>query len=193
MLRAIREIQPQWIVGENVFGFVNWSGGLVFDQVQADLEAEGYEVQPYVLPACAVNAPHRRDRVWIVAHNTMRIRTSEVDGWKKYQQNNGNKFWPKSGTNGFKWFITDTHDTGYQRDREQSFTEREKSLGSRPGRWDNFPTQSPLRGRNDGLSDRLVGITFPKWRNESIKAMGNAIVPQVAYQIFKAIEQYNNQ
>ncbi|NBW23321.1 MAG: DNA (cytosine-5-)-methyltransferase, partial [Caulobacteraceae bacterium] len=67
MLRAIREIQPTWIVGENVLGIVNWNGGLVFEEVQADLEAEGYEVQPYVLPAAAVNAPHRRDRVWFVA------------------------------------------------------------------------------------------------------------------------------
>jgi DNA (cytosine-5)-methyltransferase 1 len=71
MLRAIREIQPKWIVGENVFGLVNWNGGLVFDEVQADLEAEGYEVQPYILPACAVNAPHRRDRVWFVAYSNM--------------------------------------------------------------------------------------------------------------------------
>jgi len=67
MLRAIREIQPRWVVGENVLGLVNWSGGLVFHEVQADLEAEGYEVQPYVLPAVSVNAPHRRDRVWFVA------------------------------------------------------------------------------------------------------------------------------
>lgn len=63
MLRAIREIQPRWVVGENVFGITNWNGGMVFDEVQADLEAEGYEVQPFILPACAVNAPHRRDRV----------------------------------------------------------------------------------------------------------------------------------
>jgi DNA (cytosine-5)-methyltransferase 1 len=68
MLRAIREIQPPYVVGENVFGLINWNGGLVFDEVQADLEAEGYEVWPYVLPACAVNAPHRRDRVWFVAY-----------------------------------------------------------------------------------------------------------------------------
>jgi DNA (cytosine-5)-methyltransferase 1 len=69
MLRAIREIQPRWVVGENVFGLVNWSGGMVFHEVQADLEAEGYEVQPYVLPAVSVNAPHRRDRVWFVAYS----------------------------------------------------------------------------------------------------------------------------
>ena len=70
MLRAIEEIQPRWVVGENVLGLVNWSGGLVFHEVQADLEAAGYEVWPYVLPAASVNAPHRRDRVWFVAYAT---------------------------------------------------------------------------------------------------------------------------
>ena len=62
MLRAIRELAPRWVVGENVFGIVNWSEGLVFEQVCADLENEGYEVQPYLIPACAVDAPHRRDK-----------------------------------------------------------------------------------------------------------------------------------
>jgi len=71
MLRAIKEISPRWIVGENVPGIVSWSNGLVFEQVQADLEAEGYEVQPVILPACAVNAPHRRDRVWFIANSTI--------------------------------------------------------------------------------------------------------------------------
>jgi site-specific DNA-cytosine methylase len=69
MLRCIREVKPRWVIGENVLGLVNWSGGLVFHEVQADLEAEGYEVFPYVLPAVSVNAPHRRDRVWFVAHS----------------------------------------------------------------------------------------------------------------------------
>jgi DNA (cytosine-5)-methyltransferase 1 len=55
--------------------------------------------------------------------------------------------------------------------------------------WDNFPTQSPICSGDDGFSIELDGITFSKWRNESIKAYGNAIVPQVAYQIFKAIEK----
>jgi DNA (cytosine-5)-methyltransferase 1 len=63
------------------------------------------------------------------------------------------------------------------------------SNGSRE--WEAFPTVSPICDGNDGISDRLDSITFPKWRNESIKAGGNAIVPQVVYQIFKAIEQYN--
>jgi DNA (cytosine-5)-methyltransferase 1 len=74
MLRCISEVQPRWVVGENVLGLVNWSGGLVFEEVQSDLEAQGYEIQPYILPAAAKNAPHRRDRVWFVANrNDTRI------------------------------------------------------------------------------------------------------------------------
>lgn len=69
MLRAIREIQPTYVVGENVYGIVNWDGGLVFDEVQTQLEAQGFEIIPVILPACAVNAPHRRDRVWFVAYS----------------------------------------------------------------------------------------------------------------------------
>jgi DNA (cytosine-5)-methyltransferase 1 len=56
--------------------------------------------------------------------------------------------------------------------------------------WDSFPSVSPICTGDDGLSSRLDGITFSKWRNESIKAAGNAIVPQVALQIFKTIQQY---
>ena len=69
MLRIIREVSPEWVVGENVFGLVNWNGGLVFDEVQSDLDTAGYEVQPFILPACGVNAPHKRERVWFVAHS----------------------------------------------------------------------------------------------------------------------------
>lgn len=68
MLRVIREVAPRWVVGENVYGILNWGDGLVFDSVCADLENEGYEVQPYILPACGVNAPHQRKRVWFVAY-----------------------------------------------------------------------------------------------------------------------------
>ena len=54
MLRAISEIKPTYVVGENVRGLTNWSGGLVFEEVCVDLESQGYEVQPILLPACAV-------------------------------------------------------------------------------------------------------------------------------------------
>jgi DNA (cytosine-5)-methyltransferase 1 len=68
MLGVIRTVRPRWVVGENVYGIVNWSEGMVFDTVCSDLEAAGYEVQPYIIPACGVGAPHRRDRCWFVAH-----------------------------------------------------------------------------------------------------------------------------
>ena len=67
-LELFGEIRPRWIVGENVPGIVDWSEGLVFEQVCSDMENEGYEVQPFVLPACGVNAPHKRNRIWFVAH-----------------------------------------------------------------------------------------------------------------------------
>jgi DNA (cytosine-5)-methyltransferase 1 len=66
MLRVISELKPAFVIGENVSGIVN----MALDQVLADLEAEGYATMPFIIPACAVNAPHRRDRVWIIAYAT---------------------------------------------------------------------------------------------------------------------------
>ena len=195
MLRAIREIQPSWIVGENVFGIVNWSAGLVFDEVQADLEAEGYEVQAYVLPAAAVNAPHRRDRVWFVAYcEANKLAQSErTNQWQEHQQNNRNKVRSAFDSNGSFRPAANTNVPGCQTEREQreSATQGKRVVYS-GGWWERFPTQSPICSRNDGLSSRLDGTTFSKWRNESIKAGGNAIVPQVALQIFKSIADYED-
>jgi len=286
MLRTIREIQPRWVVGENVLGLVNWNGGLVFEEVQADLEAEGYEVQPFILPAASVNAPHKRDRVWFVAYSDNKGRSSgsgqvqETNGeipkrdndakpcdtsngvtpdTDKFTNNNepnccsNSKTFDKGGQEGkglLSRFIdgrncqnddaTDTDHNGYattengqglgegndrnktgqndaiefegravsdgvttdtkskgswgelqQRQGEGQFG-RQNSRNEHIPNWDNFPTQSPICSRNDGLPTELDGITFSKWRNESIKAGGNAIVPQVVYQIFKAINEYEN-
>jgi DNA (cytosine-5)-methyltransferase 1 len=206
MLRAIREIQPRWIVGENVLGLVNWNGGMVFEEVQADLEAEGYEVQPYVLPAAAVGScPHRRDRVWFVAYaDKCATRSSRSSGSIKSDRcknHDESSEWGKSSElnircNEFLWDALHTNGTSEQGEyigqkREGKFNGPDSRNGI--GDWDNFPTVSPICSRNDGLSNRLDGITFSKWRNESIKAGGNAIVPQVVFQIFKAIELYGIQ
>ena len=64
MLAAIATVKPAWIVGENVTGIIR----MELDRVLADLEAQGYAALPIVIPACAVDAKHRRDRVWIVAN-----------------------------------------------------------------------------------------------------------------------------
>lgn len=191
MLRCIKEIKPRWIIGENVRGLVNWNGGMVFHEVYDDLEREGYEVQSFLVPAASVNAPHRRDRIWFVAYSNNK---GGDNGFVQVQGENGEvSQWYNNAqscdTN--TQFIADTQSKRLQgmRGKEGRFAE----LCSRQYEskyWENFPTVSPICNGDDGLSDRLDNITFPKWRNESIKAGGNAIVPQVAYQIFKTIEQY---
>ena len=70
MLRVIKEFKPRWVIAENVRGILSTEGGVVFEQVCLGMEKEGYAVQAFVIPAVAVNAPHRRDRVWIVAHSS---------------------------------------------------------------------------------------------------------------------------
>ena len=184
MLRAIREIQPSWVVGENVRGLTNWNGGLVFDEVQTELEAEGYEVLPFLLPACAVNAPHRRDRIWFIAYSNG-IGRIQTERWRNRESIKLDKI---SETR----IATNTNKIGLQSKMENGklgrglrFTECNKRNA-----WHTFPSVPPICGADDGLPKELDGITFSKWRNESIKAYGNAIVPQVAYQIFKSICQY---
>lgn len=205
MLRVIREISPKWIVGENVFGIVNWSGGLVFEEVQADLEREGYEVQSYILPAAGVDAPHKRDRVWFVAYSNRgryssgREQISEENGIQgERREEVGSRFVNRAGVPRF--VASNTSHTRLQGSEEfRSVGE----FGKKPDQqfagcffstWQNFPTQSPVCFGNDGISSRLdtTTISFPKWRNESIKAAGNAVVPQVVLQIFKAIQDYEN-
>ena len=216
MLRAIREIQPGYVVGENVRGLTNWNGGLVFDEVQADLEAEGYEVLPFLLPAAGVNAPHRRDRIWFIAH-------SNGDGSKRNQEfKKGHEhFTGRSAFGELNPYVSSgvTADTSCQGfpinpcgEIGSVSSKIKQSLGSElsgiyatPNGWKDFPTQPPVCKRNDGLSSGLADWPVPsksgtrilkgkqvygRWRKESIKALGNAIVPQVAFQLFKAIEQY---
>ena len=226
MLRAIHEIKPKYIVGENVFGLLNWNGGMVFDEVHSDLESEGYAVQAVVIPAAAVNAPHGRDRVWFVATNTKGIINEEQSGknskWgNRFIGNNGpNRDATNSNSDGFHECnnndeintsegrfdaqcntntsnvhgdASNTRSIGLQRKGESTQLEGGRlgfdNTQNNKTTWDNFPTESPICGGDDGLPTELDGITFSKWRNESIKAYGNAIVPQVAYEIFKAIQR----
>jgi DNA (cytosine-5)-methyltransferase 1 len=192
MLRVIRECSPRWVVGENVRGLVNWSGGLVFEEVCADLEAHGYSVQPFILPACAVNAPHRRDRVWFVAKNTLRVGCVhgefEQEGTEFRKQRNVSAR-SCDGVRVQKGVAPDTVRPGGRQDNRHRESGQPNQASAEP-EWTNFPTQYPLCGGDDGLPRELDGITFPKWRRESIKAYGNAIVPQLALRIFEAIQEY---
>jgi DNA (cytosine-5)-methyltransferase 1 len=162
MLRAIREIKPRYVVGENVRGLLSWNGGLVFDEVQTDLENEGFEVIPFILPAASVNAPHKRDRVWFVAH---------------------------ANDKGGRGELGDIPKANGEVSQRNEDTEPSNANQSDVTDWDSFPSQPPVLCGDDGIPRELDGITFPKWRKESIKGYGNAIVPQVVYPIFKAIER----
>lgn len=322
MLRAIREIKPTWVVGENVGGIVSMvqpgsetkvgvQGSLfgeddglyeasqqyVVETVCQDLEREGYSVQPVLVPACAVGAPHRRDRVFFISRLGA-IRSSEdsigfrCQGFSAERQSNIGRFrQPGSGdSRGLcvsEKIASDPHgradcgkpgadevSCGEERiserdkvresdksadvrpgllglaansecsggDKVDNEVQQEKSDGIRPygkgpkrdaahpggeglsaervegrdgqkewlashrcpgessnydwgtpftDRWRDFPTVSPIHRGNDGLPFDVddLAIPYTRWRQESIKAYGNAIVPQVIYEIFKAIEK----
>ncbi len=78
MFRIIQELKPRWVIGENVKGLVNLQDGMVFETVCTDLEGEGYEVRAFNIPAAGVGAPHRRERIWIVAHAKRYNKTDEI-------------------------------------------------------------------------------------------------------------------
>jgi DNA (cytosine-5)-methyltransferase 1 len=198
MLRAIKEIKPRWVIGENVRGLVSWEGGLVFDEVCSDLEREGYEVQPVLIPAAAKNAPHKRERVWFIAYSKLHEnrytnngggKQEEGDLWRGEKSNVPDSFYSDgipSNTDGLG--SSRRHSQNFRKVRqEEQFETQYCSKG-----WEGFPASPCVRGGDDGLSHELDSITIPKWCRESIKAYGNAIVPQVAFELFKTIELFEN-
>lgn len=242
MLRATREIQPRWIVGENVRGLTSWSDGLVFEEVCADLENEGYKVLPVVLPAAGVDAPHRRERIWFIAHAVSdghwserfgkdRCPERETKGLKNKRQRvryesrrnvetgitpDSNEFDRRGGAgrqngseinNSCKGTFTDSSIAGCEK-RDIAPEPEPKRHCSRicaqdADYWQNFPTQSPVCIGDDGLPAGLDATALfgkpckpaharlaAKWRNETIKAVGNAVVPQVVLQLFETIDLY---
>lgn len=222
MLRVIGEVQPPYIVGENVYGLVNWSGGLVFNEVQSDLENKGYEVAPVILPACAVNAPHRRDRIWFVAYSDSNRKSIKSlndcervgqlgasanssskrvggswggrdasrellqEGEREQSQlvdqrtgctgiianasDDGHTFEGRSRVRNERRILQEEHENGCE-------SVRRGDTSSEPNDWGVFPTQSAVCRRDDGIPNRV----------DRIKSLGNAIVPQVAFEIFKAL------
>ena len=309
-LRAIREIQPSWFVGENVTGLLSMvqpgedvkmgrtddlfeenyiyrkEQRFTLDEICEGLERAGYAVQPFVIPACAVGAPHRRDRVWIVARlaadtdsdrqrhgqgeqepivecertpdnsngrkkglvaDTLRTGRQELNAaaeprealladsesdarrlaahadeyghtpcWEgKGAESGGRRHVPQpcerrdeaeraDGLPRLQRSAADTRSCGrYACELHNGELEKPQQAARRAQQplgtdcpqdwWRDFPTQSPVCSRDDELSARLAGITFPRWRTEAIKALGNAWVPAVAYEIFRAIAQVDNE
>lgn len=317
MLRVIDEVRPTWVIGENVAGITTMvescevtdlgSEASLFEEnngvhrfrsehtftierICRDLESKGYSVQPMLIPACAVGAPHRRDRVFILAHNasdtdnntdvrkpgkhesesreeriqernevqgaacdTERMRLeydmdrgaegsmspaerergqnsiseqvqfSETESGRgassdshSYRGNEIHQYLQSKQPDGAELVsngrirnVADTIRERLERQDESRSSEGGERMylwrdftgccgaygeGLRPEeRWANFPTVSPVHRGNDGIPFDVdyLSIPFSKWRNESLKAYGNAIVPQVMYRIFQCIEQLN--
>ena len=95
MFRVIKEVKPTFIIAENVRGIINIQNGMVFETVCSDLEAEGFEVQSFIIPAAGVGAPHKRERVWIVGYSKhngsltskIRGRNKETNAGSQERQN----------------------------------------------------------------------------------------------------------
>ena len=295
MFRCIDQVQPDYVVAENVAGILTMveqgevsevaSSADLFDSLNDirgyrlretftlqricdDLESHGYSVQPVLIPACAVGAPHRRDRVFIIGHRNATDTgscgqsASEQQGeraGKAVQQQAREQSFDWTCGQGASYAPTDTVGSGTgtpgasgstqsnwsDKDKQQSQRratpqwsdrfyailrhatntdnrhpqergniggsmgkENRRQTSGRRGdgglqdvqgcgyarcgeRWEGFPTVSPVHRGNDGLPFRMDDLTLPfgKWRTESLKAYGNAIVPQVMYEIFRAIEQ----
>jgi DNA (cytosine-5)-methyltransferase 1 len=245
--RIIREIQPAYVVGENVAGLVSMDDGRVLDGILLDLESEGYSTEQFIIPACSVGAWHRRARIWITAYrdsscpdphgigsyrqekqqqgetefrdeqirnpeglgkdvahtDNKRIRlscgrsgegiNSEMAGGRDHKRGIGRNVNLQSGKSpNMEKDVSNPNCQGFQTFREQGRLQEEKrkarsssERGGMLGReWsESWWKSEPNVGRVvNGISNRV----------DRIKGLGNAIVPQVAYEIFKAIEAIND-
>lgn len=220
MLRIIDEIRPTWVVGENVAGILSMvqpgvslevamQTGLakenqeiiteheyVVETICKDIERIGYSIQPFIIPACSTGALHRRNRVWFIAHSGRTIQWEKISTGQENNYKNRAKGWTRSATTGRRRTIADTNCTGLEGSSGEIIQPEKNGQPAWTDpipAWQNWPTQSPVCRRDDGVSRSLVDISFSKWRKESIHAFGNAIVPQVAYQLFSAIELVNEE
>ena len=173
MFRIIKELKPRWIIGENVRGIVNIQDGVVFETVCTDLESEGYEVQAFNIPAAGVGAPHRRERIWIVANSRRTLRQGT-----ELREKNENE--------------TRKEDAD-QHQRSSSSPEPNVANAS-AGRRASQKTEVSTRG--NGIEHQSWWQSEPdvgrvangiSGRVHRLRALGNSIVPKIAEEIGRAI------
>jgi len=186
MLKVVALERPAWVVAENVAGII----GLALDQVLADLESAGYSSRALVIPACAVDAPHRRDRVWIVAH-FINEQESLANSGRKLQRGETKPERPPNhiarcssrvnpgGSASSTTNMANSNSTRREKQRGTIATKAEHKTTECGGQWSLEP---PVGRVAHGVSNRV----------DRLRGLGNAIVPQVAYQLFKFINKQND-
>ncbi len=176
MLEIIAQVRPTWVICENVSGHI----ALGLDQVLLDLENEGYSSRTFIVPACSVNAPHRRDRLWIVAYSDstgLKQSNETLEGGSSKQSDSGSI---QPGENA----LADSVSSERERSGEEQIL-RERDLPGKPRRGSEnigeIWTTEPSVGRvADGIPGRVARL----------KALGNAVVPQIPMIIGQAILDY---
>lgn len=196
-MRIIRESQPAYVVAENVPGLLS-KHPLVFERVCADLEAEGYEVQPFNIPACAAEKDHQRGRIFFLAYNKSFGERRLSIQQRAERKESSNPYGPIEGaatiTNASSGRLESAFEihTGICK-KAQSQKGQQTDWGERYGAFDHWVEAAYALCRVDdgvptGLDTKTVSAA--KWRKESIMAFGNSVAWEIPFEIFKAIEVY---
>jgi len=179
ILSIVKAKRPSWCVFENVYGHV--SMGL--DEVLSDLEGEGYAARPFIVPACAADAPHRRDRVWIIGRNVADTDIIHRGGVKEPRKPKG-QAWGQSSSNGSSNVANANSERSQgQRRKPEPVSERKAKHATRCG-------SQEVRARKVWLPEPAVGRVangIPR-RVDRLRGLGNAIVPQIAMRIGQTIK-----
>lgn len=164
MLRVIKEIRPAWVVGENVAGIVN----MELDTVLSDLESQGYETRAFVFPACAVDAPHRRDRCAIVAYADRKRREKL-----------------KSSA------VADQTESAYRADLAGDVSDPNRQVRNRCITYKNASGNPRSADSTWWQVEPNVGrvVDGVPHRVDRLKCLGNAVVPAQFYPVFRAIAE----
>ena len=190
MLRVVSEIRPAWVIGENVAGIVN----MALDTAIADLEAQGYAVQTLVFPACAVGAPHRRDRCAIVAcaeHDG--LSPADITGSLGKTNCGQQETSRKIHLPGYTCMPREIQNYGSNPDDRSGTLRRQRKL----------PATTKIGAIQNNHRERAEKYVAGKWwavepsvgrvadgvphRVDRLKCLGNAVVPQQFYPVFQCI------